>query len=71
MASTEHEEKGQYTVGRDSPTDHSAKDIVESKGHAIGEAAGIYGDVQTAEEYGYVERGYVFRDTRSDIGKCR
>jgi amino acid transporter len=36
------------------------KEIVERKGHATGEAADVYGDLQTAEEYGYVERGYVF-----------
>jgi hypothetical protein len=33
-------------------------DIVASKGNNIGEAADIYGDIQTAEEYGYVSRGY-------------
>jgi hypothetical protein len=39
--------------------DHKdAADIVASKGNNIGEAADIYGDVQTAEEYGYVSRGY-------------
>lgn len=50
------QEKAQYTVGAESP-DHGVKEIVERKGAALGEAADLYGDVQTAEEYGYVERG--------------
>lgn len=54
--------KEQYTVDHDTPADTTIKDIVETKGQAIGEAVGIYGDVQTAEEYGYVERGYVVCD---------
>jgi hypothetical protein len=34
--------------------------VAESrKAAALGEGAEIYGDVQTAEQYGYVERGYV------------
>lgn len=32
---------------------------VESKEGRINEAAAMYGDIQTAEEYGYVTRGYV------------
>lgn len=32
---------------------------VESKEGRITEAAALYGDIQTAEEYGYVTRGYV------------
>lgn len=32
---------------------------VESKQGRITEAAALYGDIQTAEEYGYVTRGYV------------
>jgi amino acid transporter len=57
---TEHE-KGQYTVGNDSPTHvHSdIKNIVQTKGNNIGEAADVYGDLATAEQFGYVERGYV------------
>lgn len=31
--------------------------IVEDKGIRIGEAADMYGDLDTAEEYGYVTRG--------------
>lgn len=34
---------------------------VESKEGRIAEAAALYGDIQTAEEYGYVTRGYVER----------
>ncbi|KAB8338922.1 hypothetical protein FH972_021862 [Carpinus fangiana] len=33
------------------------RDIVNRKGSVIGEAAVLYGDVETAEHYGYVERG--------------
>ena len=36
------------------------KDMVARKGSMIGEGAVMYGDVATAEQYGYVERGYVF-----------
>lgn len=53
-------EKEQFTVGAaDSAHEqsHGVKDIVETKGVATGEAADLYGDLQTAEEFGYVERG--------------
>lgn len=33
--------------------------VVETKGTRIGEAADMYGDVATAEDYGYVTRGCV------------
>ena len=36
---------------------NTAADIVETKGMRIGEAADLYGDLDTAEEYGYVSRG--------------
>lgn len=32
--------------------------INETKGREIGEGADMYGDVATAEDYGYVTRGY-------------
>lgn len=48
-------EKTDYTVNSES--DHGVRDIVATKGAAMGEAADIYGDVATAEQYGYVERG--------------
>lgn len=32
------------------------KDLVQRKGSMIGEGAAFYGDVETAEQYGYVER---------------
>jgi amino acid transporter len=56
-------EKDKFEKAPESPqaADLGVKDIVERKGHATGEAADIYGDLQTAEEYGYVERGYVLR----------
>ena len=40
------------------PMDDATK-IVEEKGIRIGEAADMYGDLASAEEYGYVSRGYV------------
>ncbi|KAH7132668.1 amino-acid permease inda1 [Dendryphion nanum] len=52
-------EKDHYDVGVH-PTHHgnnSIGDVVATRGTATGEAADIYGDIQTAEEYGYVERG--------------
>ena len=40
------------------PYDDMAR-VVDEKGVRIGEAADMYGDLATAEEYGYVTRGYV------------
>lgn len=37
---------------------------VEHKGSRVGEAADVYGDIQTAEELGYVSRGYVVDATK-------
>lgn len=52
------DEKNNYDVDHvTQPSDHAIKDIVETKGGAVGEAADIYGDIHTAEHYGYVERG--------------
>lgn len=56
-------DKESYEVGaggHESPAyDHprDIKDIVNNKGNAVGEAADVYGDIQTAEELGYVHRG--------------
>lgn len=36
---------------------------IESKEGRMIEAAALYGDIQTAEEYGYVTRGYVREST--------
>ncbi|KAF1986885.1 proline-specific permease [Aulographum hederae CBS 113979] len=50
-------EKNQYAIGS-SPVDSDSNDgAVNDKRNSIGEAADIYGDIQTAEEYGYVRRG--------------
>jgi amino acid transporter len=49
-------EKEAYDISAGS-ADHGVSDIVKQKGAATGEAAALYGDLQTAEEYGYVERG--------------
>lgn len=47
--------------GSESPDYHvDEKNKAEARrGSKINEATDIYGDVQTAEEYGYVSRGYV------------
>jgi amino acid transporter len=54
--STNEYEKGQYAVEAASHPDRGIGNIVETKGAAIGEAADVYGDVATAEQFGYVER---------------
>ena len=51
-----------YAAGKYSnESPHSGSDdpsrVVEEKGIRIGEAADMYGDLATAEEYGYVSRG--------------
>lgn len=43
--------------GNPSPPYQDAAGLVETKGIRIGEAADMFGDVETAEEYGYVSRG--------------
>lgn len=56
-------DKGAYNVepkeayGHDVPPYQDPAGIVETKGIRMGEAADMYGDIQTAEEYGYVSRG--------------
>lgn len=40
-----------------SPTASSQEKPVRKGSIAAGEAADMYGDIQTAEEYGYVSRG--------------
>jgi hypothetical protein len=54
------EEKVGYSSssGEAPPYDNNAERIIEDKGLRMGEAADVYGDVATAEEYGYVSRGY-------------
>lgn len=42
-----------------SPIDQTGGDIHDAReGAQVSEAKDIYGDIQTAEEYGYVTRGY-------------
>ena len=43
----------------DEPKSERVASIAHRKGVKMGEAADAYGDIQTAEEYGYVTRGYV------------
>lgn len=54
-------EKQEYDA-KGSPSPSSAHFVdangVENKTGRLAEAAGVYGDIQTAEEYGYVTRGY-------------
>lgn len=56
------DEKKDYTIGADEsspvPQYERKASVVENRHEtAVGEAAEIFGDVQTAEQYGYVERG--------------
>ena len=70
-------EKGEYAVepkeafGNEPPVynDPHSADIVENKGIRMGEAADMYGDLETAEDYGYVSRGYVMCILRCLIRK--
>lgn len=64
MADPRMDEKAGYLTGEaspDYPHDETRKDriasIAQERGTQIGEGADIYGDVETAEEYGYVARG--------------
>lgn len=67
-------EKDQFAIQGDAspPHDHGVGHIVETKGGALGEAAGIYGDLETAERYGYVERNLKSRHIQFIAlgGKC-
>lgn len=57
-------ERGGYAGGSpesysgESPPYEDPARITEEKGVRIGEAADLYGDLATAEDYGYVTRGY-------------
>ena len=50
-----------YASGPESPGEnehhHAQEDLL--RGARVNEATELFGDVQTAEEYGYVTRGYV------------
>lgn len=48
-------EKAQYSV--EAPPYEDPAHIAQEKGVKAGEAADVFGDIQTAEEYGYVSRG--------------
>ena len=52
-------EDGEYNTekGMGAPAYDDPARIVEDKGVRMGEAADMYGDLDTAEEYGYVTRG--------------
>lgn len=55
------------TYSNESPTDEDPARVVEAKGTRIGEATDIYGDLATAEDYGYVTRGCV--ETRFKLAR--
>ena len=46
-------------LSNESPNDYhgDVEKITEEKGARIGEAADMYGDLESAEDYGYVSRG--------------
>ena len=44
---------------RRSEPEYDPNRVVEEFGMELGEAADMYGDLDTAEDYGYVTRGYV------------
>lgn len=54
-----YDEKNNFRAsgGEAPPYEAGVDRLVEDKGLRIGEAADMYGDLQTAEEYGYVSRG--------------
>ena len=52
-------EKRHYTISDAVPGREYSPPTVENKQDHIGEAAELYGDIQTAEDYGYVHRGCV------------
>ncbi|RAR15338.1 amino acid permease [Stemphylium lycopersici] len=56
MAAPDYE-KQQYAVAADNPSDHGVGEVTNHKDNALAEAAGLYGSVQKAEDYGYVQRG--------------
>lgn len=43
--------------------------VVEEFGMQLGEAADMYGDLDTAEDYGYVTRGYVMADRQGGMDR--
>lgn len=48
-------EKTPYTT--EAPPYDDPSRVIEQKGMKMGEAADVYGNIQTAEDYGYVSRG--------------
>ena len=61
-------EKGSFSVSpeekasNESNIHNKAAKITEERGVRIGEAADIFGDLETAEDFGYVSRGYVLHE---------
>ena len=63
----EQESYGKEKYSNDSPPSDDPSRVVETKGIRIGEAADMYGDLATAEDYGYVTRGCVETRSPSDL----
>jgi hypothetical protein len=71
---TESEKAGaeatNQTVGHDQdPKKPVVYDATNKHGIGVGEAADMYGDIQTAEQYGYVERVCPFQSGPSTSSK--
>lgn len=59
------EEKRQFSF---SEAQDNERQLVDRKGSTIGEAAVLYGDVETAERFGYVNRRYgLLADSASSL----
>lgn len=55
----DHKPKDNYRYGeKETSGEYDGPRIVDERGTGIDEAADMYGDLQTAEDYGYVTRGY-------------
>ena len=52
----------QEMMSNELPIHHHAARVTEEKGVRMGEAADIFGDLETAEDYGYVSRGCVLHE---------
>jgi hypothetical protein len=59
MAKAEADKMGYNTEKGTGPAYDNTRRLSSVKDYRIGEAADLYGDIQTAEDYGYVSRGYV------------
>jgi hypothetical protein len=56
----DYAEKGAFVNDHPATEGGSVDGSHMGKGGALAEAADLYGDIDTAEQYGYVQRGYLF-----------